>query len=214
MLTNEQFQILCEIILRQTQAFERLAQAVEKIAPAVPDQAPNYQFALEQFKTFDWSTIGAEVERQDNYGAAIVNWRRQQYIRRSPSNKYGEAVWFSRCVGKTEDGENKYIRLCTFKPTKSRTVEPLPEKVQRLTNVEVEPSADAPPPLWQTWRDAKDGIQWARQQLPSYSENKLWEIMNSLQPDASGQKRVIFYNHINSLKSKEYGLKQPAAPTI
>jgi hypothetical protein len=72
------------------------------------------------------------VERQDQYGAAIVSWNGQQYTRRSPSNKFGEAVWFSRCVGKDESGQNKYERLITFKPTSKAQVDPIPEKVSRL----------------------------------------------------------------------------------
>jgi hypothetical protein len=54
-------------------------------------------------------------------------------VRRSPANKFGEAIWFSRCTGKDENGENKYEKLITFKPTSKIAVEPLPEKVLQLT---------------------------------------------------------------------------------
>ncbi|MEP0755614.1 single-stranded DNA-binding protein [Trichocoleus sp. Lan] len=115
-----------------TRQVSRLADAVERMAPA-NTVAPNYQRPLESFTKFDWASISATVERSDQYGAAVVNWHGQQFTRRSPSNKFGEAVWFSRCVGKSEDGQNVYERLITFKPVSKVEVEPLPNKVTRLT---------------------------------------------------------------------------------
>lgn len=110
-------------------ALERIADALEQATPTA--QAPNYQRPLEDFADFDWASINATVDQVDRYGAAIVSWRGQQFIRRSPSNKFGEAIWFSRHSGKTDDGENKYERLVTFKPV-SRVVEPVPDKIQRV----------------------------------------------------------------------------------
>lgn len=107
----------------------RLCEAMERLAP---QQAPDYQIPLERWSKFDWATIGATVELADNYGAAVVFWRGQQFQRRSPNNKFGVAVWYSRCTGKDERGENQYERLCTFKPVKRIEVEPLPEKVALL----------------------------------------------------------------------------------
>jgi hypothetical protein len=115
---------------QQVAALERIADALDRLAPA-NTAAPNYQRPLEQFANFDWSSINASVERSDQYGAAIVNWRGQQYVRRSPSNKFGEAIWFSRCVGKDEQGENRYERLITFKPVSKVEIEAVPEKVLR-----------------------------------------------------------------------------------
>jgi len=133
MLTNEQFQVLCELLHKQVQATERLAAAVERIAPT-KQQAPNYQKPLEQFNRFDWEEIGATVEKRDQYGAAVVTWNGQQFTRRSPSNKYGEAIFFSRCVGKDDKGENLYERLITFKPLSKIEAEPIPDKVLRLAS--------------------------------------------------------------------------------
>lgn len=111
-------------------ALERLADALERMAPIAA--APNYQHPLEDFVGFDWASINATVDRLDQYGAAIVSWRGQQFVRRSPSNKFGEAIWFSRCVGKGDDGENKYERLITFKPVSRVEVEPVPDRIQRV----------------------------------------------------------------------------------
>ena len=128
MMTTEQWQLFLEIQHRQMVAIEKLAELISQLVPN-NTAAPNLQSTLENFKTFDWSTIGATVERSDQYGAAIVTWRGQQFVRRAPSNKFGEAIWFSRCTGKSETGENVYERLITFRPVSRIEVEPLPAKV-------------------------------------------------------------------------------------
>ena len=112
-------------------ASERTVEALDQMVSSNTD-APSYQRPLETFASFNWESINATVERSDQYGAAIVSWRGLQFVRRSPSNKFGEAIWFSRCTGKGEDGENKYERLITFKAVSRVEVEPVPEKVSRL----------------------------------------------------------------------------------
>lgn len=97
---------------------ERIAVALERIAESLEGQqphAPNYSANIEEFKTFDWDSIGATVDKRDQYGAAIVTYRGKQYLRRSPENAYSPAIYFSRCVGKDESGKNIYERLITFK---------------------------------------------------------------------------------------------------
>jgi hypothetical protein len=130
-MTPEQTTLWLEIQHRQMVALECIASAIQQLVP-VNTAAPNYQRPLETFTSFDWESINATVERSDQYGAAIVSWRGLQFVRRSPSNKFGEAVWFSRCTGKGEDGENKYERLISFKAVSKVEVEPVPEKVSRL----------------------------------------------------------------------------------
>lgn len=128
-MTPDQTDLWLEIQHRQMQALERLASAVERLAPSTI-AAPNYQHPLEEFTTFDWSSIGATVERVDRHGAAVVNWRGFQFVRRSPSNKFDPAIWFSRCTGKDDNGSNQYERLVTFKPVSRIEVEPVPDKVR------------------------------------------------------------------------------------
>lgn len=128
-MTSEQFQTLLAMLSQQTLVMERLANAVERLGKDTA--APNYTCPLEDFKTFNWESIGGSVERSDQYGPAIVSWGGQQFIRRSPTNKFGEAIWYSRCVGKDETGENRYERLITFKPLSKIEVEPLPDGVAR-----------------------------------------------------------------------------------
>jgi hypothetical protein len=130
-MTPEQTNLWLEIQHRQMLALERIADTLERIAPT-STKAPNYQYPLESFTTFDWTSIGATIVQSDQYGAAIVSWRGQQFVRRSPSNKFDPAIWFSRCVGKDDSGENRYERLVTFKPLSKVEVEAIPEKVRRL----------------------------------------------------------------------------------
>jgi hypothetical protein len=124
-MTDDQFQILMEMLTHQTALLERIAIALETGQPA-----PNYQVSLADFAEFDWSGIGAIVEQRDRDGAAVVMWRGNRYVRRSANNKFQPAIWFSRSIGKGEGGETQYERLITFKALPQP--EPLPEKVRRL----------------------------------------------------------------------------------
>ena len=124
------FQPLLNSLRLANQSLQRIADALELLAPSA--KAPNYQLPLEQWSKFDWASIGARVELSDNYGAAVVSWRGMQYQRRSPNNKFGSCIFFSRCTGRDDAGELQYEQLCTFKPVKRIEVEPLPEKVAQL----------------------------------------------------------------------------------
>jgi hypothetical protein len=130
-MTPEQTHLWLEIQHRQMVALERIAESISALVP-VSTAAPNYQQTLESFARFDWESIGVTVERSDQFGAAVVSWRGLQFVRRSPSNKFGEAIWFSRCTGKDDSGENCYERLITFTAVSRVEVEPVPSKVQRL----------------------------------------------------------------------------------
>jgi DdrB-like protein len=77
--------------------------------------APNYQRLLSEYPTFDWPSIGATVLNQDDDGATSVEWNGQVFTRRSPSNKFDAAVWFSRHLGQDADGNKRYARLITFR---------------------------------------------------------------------------------------------------
>ena len=130
-MTPEQTHLWLEIQHRQMVALERIADSIQQLVP-ISTAAPNYQRPLESFAQFDWESIGATVERSDQYGAAIVSWRGLQFVRRSPSNKFKEIIFLSRCIGKDDDGNNKYERLISFKVVSKVEVEPLPDKVTRF----------------------------------------------------------------------------------
>jgi len=116
---------LLKAIAYQTQLLERIAIALEG------NSVPNYQIGLDNFLHFDWDTIGATIEQIDGDGVAAVTWRGNRYTRRSASNKFEPAIWFSRPIGKDEAGNPKYERLIIFK--KFAPVEELPHKVRSLT---------------------------------------------------------------------------------
>ena len=77
--------------------------------------APNYQRPLSEYPMFDWSSIGAIVLNRDDDGVTAVEWNGQVFTRRSVSNKFPEAVWYSRHLGQDVDGNRRYVRLITFK---------------------------------------------------------------------------------------------------
>ncbi len=77
--------------------------------------APNYQRPLSEYPTFDWSSIGATVLNRDDDGVTAVEWNGQVFTRRSASNKFPEAIWYSRHLGQDVDGNKRYVRLITFK---------------------------------------------------------------------------------------------------
>jgi DdrB-like protein len=91
--------------------------------------APNYQRPLSEYADFDWSSIGAIVLNRDEDGVTAVEWNAQVFTRRSPNNKFDAAVWFSRCVGKDADGNNKYARLISFKAVSD--AEPIAAKAKK-----------------------------------------------------------------------------------
>ncbi len=130
-MTPQDFQAYLQLQQRIITLLERMALALEQMIPTL--QAPNYQFDLKDYGTFNWASIGATVADFDSDGATAIHYRNHTYLRRSPSNKFDAAIWFSRCVGRDEQGANKYERLITFKA--KQVPEQLPKRVtsaQRL----------------------------------------------------------------------------------
>jgi hypothetical protein len=91
--------------------------------------APNYQRPLSEYHGFDWSSIGAGVLKEDEDGVSSVEWNGQVFTRRSPNNRFDAAIWFSRCVGKDSDGNNRYVRLISFKAASD--AEPIAAKAKK-----------------------------------------------------------------------------------
>jgi hypothetical protein len=117
--------------------FNSMERSLERIALALESgmrdrAAPNYQASLEDFHNFNWEEIGAAIEKVDNYGVATVLWGGNRFLRRSPENSYGTAIYFSRCTGKDESGKNQYERLITFKPQSEVKVRPISREAEGL----------------------------------------------------------------------------------
>lgn len=120
-------QNLSEAILEELRLIRQSLQVIAGAAASAPD----IHKPIGEYDGFDWSSIGAEVVRRDEDGASVVEWNGKIFKRRSPDNKYEPCVWFSRCVGKDEGGNNKYEWLITFEQVRD-DVEPLGSKVRRL----------------------------------------------------------------------------------
>lgn len=128
MFSPEQFAQYIEIEQGKLSALQRIAMLLERIAPT-DQKAPGWVKPLTDFLHFDWDSIGATVTSVDDSGASIVEWNGKQFVRRSPNNKFGEAIWFSRSTGeKDSEGKTVYERLVTFKES---DVEPIPAKISR-----------------------------------------------------------------------------------
>ena len=91
--------------------------------------APNYQRLLSEYPTFDWTSIGATVLNRDGDGVTAVEWNGQVFTRRSPSNKFDAAVWFSRHLGQDSDGNKRYARLIVFRALSD--AEPIAAKAKK-----------------------------------------------------------------------------------
>lgn len=120
-MTPQQTEIWIEIQHRQMLALESIADSLRVMAGA-SQKGARHTRPLTQFKTFDWSTIGATVEKSDRHGAAVVICNGQIYTRKSKPD-FGEDVWFSRSLGKGEDGRSQYDVLIKFAaPQKVRSL--------------------------------------------------------------------------------------------
>jgi len=120
---------MTEYEMHSLTVLNRIAIALETIA-MTNAPAPNFVKPIEAFSNFDFSTIGASVKQMDTYGPSELEWGGYLWTRRSPTNKFGEAIWYSRAIGKDAEGNNKYARLISFK--KMSEAEPMPRKVEAL----------------------------------------------------------------------------------
>jgi len=117
-----------QLLEQQISLLRRIDFTLQQILISLPVSAPNYQVDISKFPDFNWSAIAAHVQARDRYGATQVFWRGHTFTRRAPENKFGAAIWFSRCTGKGDDGQNVYETLIKFKRMNLQ-VEPMPEQV-------------------------------------------------------------------------------------
>lgn len=115
--------------LNHLSLLNRIAVALESIA-LTNAPAPNFVKPIAAYADFDFTAIGALVRQRDAHGPTELEWGGYLWTRRSPQNKFGEAIWFSRATGKDAEGNVKYVRLITFK--KMGEAEPLPRKVEAM----------------------------------------------------------------------------------
>ena len=132
-MTDEQFNLMMSVLADIRSELQTLNQSVRG-----RQSAPSYQYPLNRYAHFDWSTIGAEAIECDNDGAIAVQWNQRTYTRRSPQNKFEPAIWFSRSLGEDSEGKAQYERLITFKDTAG--ADPLPAKVSQALQVQQTPA--------------------------------------------------------------------------
>lgn len=95
---------------------------------------------LGDYKTYDWPSIGAKPVTTDEDGVAQV-WHEGKVYTRRTNDKFGQDIWFSRCVGKNEDGTPRYHKLIEFKPLKP--AEPIGRKTEQTLRA-AQPSSAQP----------------------------------------------------------------------
>ncbi len=106
-MTNEQAERLIAAVERLATAAEALAQGQQR-KTSTPAK---FIKPIEEFRNFDWATIGAKVEYRDSDRiVAGVSWRGATYERKS---KHGD-IWFSRNIGRDDEGNPIYETLIKF----------------------------------------------------------------------------------------------------
>jgi len=117
-------------ILRMIAASLRSIESHLRQMAVSSNPAPNYQRTLTEYPTFDWPSIGATVLNRDDDGVTAVEWNGQVFTRRSPTNKFDAAVWFSRHLGQDADGNKRYARLISFRALNE--AEPIAAKAKKV----------------------------------------------------------------------------------
>lgn len=149
-----------------------LDQIARNTMRAQPEE-PNYQRPIDAYARFDWSSIDASVVATDGYGPTLVEWGGFTWKRRSPENKFGTAIWFSRSAGKDDDGANKYLRLITFKPMGE--IEPLSrgaEQALRAAPPQPKPAVAAVKPVVATTPPTAAEMDREFEDMPSAAEER------------------------------------------
>ena len=100
---------LLAVNLENLEVGKRREKKLDQLINSQPVKAPNFPKSLSEYPNFDWSSIGAKVIARDHDGVSEVEWNNYIFTRRSPTNKYIPAIWFSLYDGK------EYQKLITFK---------------------------------------------------------------------------------------------------
>jgi hypothetical protein len=110
--------------------------SIESLVQAQAAAAPpkTFTYPIDRFKGFDFGALGIEVIERDSQGeAARLAYQGDLYTRRSPENKFAPVIYFSKAVGKNDEGVNLYQRLIEFKTFSD--VEQISPKAARLAGV-------------------------------------------------------------------------------
>jgi hypothetical protein len=125
----------------------RIADALERQNAAAAEAAADdtLTFTIGDYKTFDWSTIGATVVQRDADGASLIRAANGKLAKRRSNDKFGTEIWFSYSTGKSADGTPQYQRVIEFREI--APPEPLGRKTeQALSKAPAAPAATPPAP--------------------------------------------------------------------
>lgn len=107
-------------LIVNNQLLERIALGLEKSADTLMEKSgPRYMGTVNEFKDFDWGSIGATILRRDRDNLPdLVKWKDQIYTRRAKTDQDSN-VWFSRHLS-----EGQYDVLIRFiDPPKSKRLD-------------------------------------------------------------------------------------------
>jgi len=124
-MTDQQFERFLELL-------GAMVTKLDELKPITPPPT-NLQFAIEDYPNFDFAKYGIAVLKSDQDGPTVIESAGRVYRRRCPSNKYGAAIWYSRGLGRDEDGETSgYECLIKFSQFKVEDIDPLTDKAKQL----------------------------------------------------------------------------------
>jgi hypothetical protein len=187
------------------QQLERIANALEKLARGNAPEEPNLVRPIEEYRRFDWASIGASVVRQDSDGPTHLEYGGFVWSRRSPQNKFDGAIWYSRSAGKDTEGNVLYLRLITFREIKD--VDPLPAKLARTLTAA--PEAAAP---------VKNAQPAQPAEMPAEKSNEATSAQPVKTPAAkktpAGNGRLAREDYLKQAVSKKFNLSAQAAEAV
>lgn len=166
---NNHFASLIQISAAAQKSFEQLAIAA--------NPAPNYRKPLADYWVFDWESIGAIPRNYDDEGVTAVEWNGRLFTRRSPQNKFKEAVWFSRAIGKDDQDKNKYETLIKFQD--AGEAEELPKKVLKAASNAVKQAPAEPrpqPPASTLEQRAQAFVQFDQVRVFGEGKERTWRV--------------------------------------
>jgi hypothetical protein len=137
MTTDLQFGALLTVLGRIADALERQNAAA---AEAAADDT--LTFTIGDYKTFDWSSIGATVVQRDADGVSLIRAANGKLAKRRSNDKFGTEIWFSYSTGKSADGTPQYQRVIEFREI--APPEPLGRKTEQVLS-KAQPTAPADP---------------------------------------------------------------------
>jgi hypothetical protein len=139
MTTDLQFGALLTVLGRIADALERQNAAA---AEAAADDT--LTFTISDYKTFDWSSIGATVVQRDADGVSLIRAANGKLAKRRSNDKFGTEIWFSYAIGEKADGTPQYQRVIEFREI--LPPEPLGRKTEQALSKAPAATAVTPAP--------------------------------------------------------------------